>query len=81
MYAENRRAWISGFAEYEGRTRVQNSCRSGETCGEGGGDGCDTEGCGKKKGAVFLVSLEVERGIGVDDSKEVVYSPRIIERE
>ena len=53
---------------------------------KGSGDGCkretvaDGKGCGKKEGAVFLVSLQVERGIRVDDPRDIVFVPRVIER-
>jgi hypothetical protein len=46
--------------------------------GEGSGDGCEREpigqgeACRKEEGAVSLVSLEVERGILVDDPGDVV---------
>ena len=51
---------------------------------KGGGDGCkreavgNSERCGKEDGAVGLVSLEIERGIGIDDLRYVVLFPRVI---
>ena len=50
-----------------------------------GGDGCkreavaNSECCGKEKGAVSLVSLEVEGGIGIDDLRDVILLPCVIE--
>ena len=44
----------------------------------GGGDSCKREAvgngerCGKEDGAVGLVSLEVEGGIGIDDLRDVI---------
>ena len=52
--------------------------------GESGGKGCKLEpvvndvGSGKEGGAVFLVSLEVEGKIRVDDPRDVVYTCRIV---
>jgi hypothetical protein len=52
---------------------------------KGGGDGCKIEAVGngkrhgKKDGAVGLVSLEVERGIGIDDLRDVILLPCVIE--
>jgi hypothetical protein len=51
---------------------------------KGGGDGCKREAvgngerCGKEDGAVGLVSLEVEGGIGIDDLRDIVWLPRVI---
>jgi hypothetical protein len=53
---------------------------------KGGGDCCKREAvgngerCGKEDGAVGLVSLEVEGGIGIDDLRDVVLFPRVIKR-
>ncbi len=53
--------------------------------GERGGDGCERkpvghgEGYGKEEGAVSLVFLEVEGGIGVDYSRDVVLFSRVVE--
>ena len=55
-----------------------------ESVGESGGEGCKLEpvvndvGSGKEGGAVFLVSLEVEGKIRVDDPRDVVYTRRIV---
>jgi hypothetical protein len=52
---------------------------------KGGGDGCKREAvgngerCGKEDGAVGLVSLEVEGGIGIDDLRDVILLPCVIE--
>jgi hypothetical protein len=56
-----------------------------ESMRKGGGDGCEPEAvgdgkrCGKEDGAVGLVSLEVERGIGIDDLRDVILFPCVIE--
>jgi hypothetical protein len=53
---------------------------------KGGGDGRkrepvgDGKGRGKEERAVFLVSLQVEGGIRVDDLRDIVFVPRVIER-
>jgi hypothetical protein len=50
-----------------------------------GGDGCkreaisNSECCGKEKGAVSLVGLEVEGGIGIDNLRDVILLPCVIE--
>ena len=50
-----------------------------------GGDGCKPEAvtngerCGKEDGAVGLVSLEVEGGIGIDDLRDVIWLPCVVE--
>ena len=52
--------------------------------GEGRGDGCERESvgngecCGNEDGTVSLVSLDVECGVIVDDSGDVVLFSRII---
>ena len=57
-----------------------------EGVSEGRGDGCKREPVGngighrKEHGAVVPVSLKVEKDIGVDDPRDVVYTPRVIER-
>ena len=54
--------------------------------GGSGGDGCKSEPVGNGKGrgkedrAIFLVSLVVEGEIRIDDPRDVVYAPRVIER-
>jgi hypothetical protein len=56
-----------------------------ESMCKGGGDGCKVEAIGKgerngkEDGAVGLVSLEVEGGIGIDDLREVIMLPCVIE--
>ena len=51
----------------------------------GGGDGCEREAvgngerCGKEDGAVGFVSLEVKGGIGIDNLRDIILPPRIIE--
>jgi hypothetical protein len=50
-----------------------------------GSDGCKLEAvgngerCGKEDRAVSLVSLEVERGVGIDDLRDVILIPCVIE--
>jgi hypothetical protein len=50
-----------------------------------GGDGCKREAvgngerCGKEDRAVGLVSLEVEGGIGIDDLRDVILLPCVVE--
>jgi hypothetical protein len=50
-----------------------------------GSDGCKLEAvgngerCGKKDRAVSLVSLEVEGGIGIDDLRDIILLPCVIE--
>ena len=52
---------------------------------KGGSDGCkretvrNSERCGKEDGAVGLVILEIEGGIGIDDLRDVVLLPCVIE--
>ena len=52
--------------------------------GEGRGDGCERQAvghgkrCGKKEGAVGLVSLDIKRRVGVDDFRDVVLLPGIV---
>jgi hypothetical protein len=52
---------------------------------KGGGDGCkieavgNSERCGKEDGAVGLVSLKVEGGIGINDVRDVILLPCVIE--
>jgi hypothetical protein len=56
-----------------------------ESMCKGGGDGCKIEAVGngerrrKEDGAVGLVSLEVEGGIGIDDLRDVILLPCVIE--
>jgi hypothetical protein len=56
-----------------------------ESMCKGSGDGCKREAvengerCGKEDGAVDLVSLEVERGIGIDDLRDIILLPCVIE--
>jgi hypothetical protein len=56
-----------------------------ESMCKGGGDGCEREAvgnserCGEEDGAVGLVSLEVERGIGIDDLRDVILLPCVVE--
>ena len=56
-----------------------------ESMCKGGSDGCKREAigngkrCGKEDGAVGLVSLEVEGGIGIDDLRDVILLPCVIE--
>jgi hypothetical protein len=56
-----------------------------ESVSNGGGDGCKREAvgngerCGKEDGAVGFVSLEVEGGIGIDDLRDVILPPCVIE--
>ena len=52
----------------------------------GGGEGCKEDSVGngeghrEEDGAVFLISLEVEGKIRVDDPRDVVYASRVIKR-
>jgi hypothetical protein len=56
-----------------------------ESMCKGGGDACKREAIGnderdgKEDGAVGLVSLEVERGIGIDDLRDIILVPCVIE--
>ena len=56
-----------------------------ESMRKGGGDGCKGEAIrngeryGKEDGAVCFVSLEVEGGIGIDDMRDVVLLPCVVE--
>ena len=56
-----------------------------ESMCNGGGDSCKREAvgngerCGKEDGAVGLVSLEVKGGVGIDDLRDIILPPRIIE--
>ena len=56
-----------------------------ESMCKGGRDACKLEAvgdgkrCGKEDGAVGLVSLEVEGGIGIDDLRDVIWPPCVIE--
>jgi hypothetical protein len=56
-----------------------------ESMCKSGGDGCKPEAvgncerCGKEDGTVGLVSLEVEGGIGIDDPRDVILLPCVIE--
>ena len=55
-----------------------------ESMCRGGGDGCKLKAvehevrCGKEDGAVGLVSLEVEGGIGIDDLRDIILLPCVI---
>jgi hypothetical protein len=56
-----------------------------ESMCNGGGDGCKREAVeygeryGKEDRAVGLVSLEVEGGIAIDDPRDVIWLPCVIE--
>jgi hypothetical protein len=56
-----------------------------ESMCNGGRDGCKREAvgngerCGKEDGAVGLVSLEVEGGVGIDNLRDVILLPCVIE--
>ena len=56
-----------------------------ESMCECGGNGCKREAigngkrCRKEDGAVGLVSLDVEGGIGIDDLRDVIWHPCVVE--
>jgi hypothetical protein len=56
-----------------------------DSMSKGGGDGCEQEAvgngerCGKEDRAVGIISLEVEGGIGIDDLRDVILLPCVIE--
>ncbi len=58
-----------------------------ESMCKAGGDGCkgeavgNGESCGKEDGAIGLVSLEVEGGIGIDDLRDVGVLQKPVFRE
>ena len=66
--------------------RPEKSAVVEEGVGDSGGNGCKREPVGNGKGrrkedrAVFLVGLEVEGKIRVDDPRDIVCAPRVIER-
>jgi hypothetical protein len=57
-----------------------------ESMCNGGGDVCkrkavdNGERCGNEDGAIGLVSLEIEGGIGIDDLRDIILLPCVIER-
>jgi hypothetical protein len=71
--------WATNMSPYIFTVVEESMCK-------GGGDGCKREAvgngerCGKEDGAVGLVSLEVEGGIGIDDLRDVILLPCVIER-
>ena len=72
------REWATSMSPYIFAVVKKSMCKSG-------GDGCKREAvgnggrCGKEDGAVGLVSLEVERGIGIDDLRHIILLPCVIE--
>jgi hypothetical protein len=63
--------WATGMSPYMFAVIEESMCK-------GGGDHCKREAigngkrCGKEDGAVHLVSLEVEGGVGIDDLRHVI---------
>ena len=63
--------WATSMSPYIVAVIEESMCK-------GGGDGCKREAivngkrCGKEDGAVCLVSLEVEGGVGIDDLRDVI---------
>ena len=55
----------------EGMCKGSGDGRKREAVGNGGR-------CGKENGAVGLVGLEVEGGIGIDDPRDVIFLPCVI---
>ena len=65
------REWTTSMSPYIFAVVEESMCK-------GGGDGCKREAvgngerCRKEDGAVGLVSLEIEGGIGTDDPRDVI---------
>jgi hypothetical protein len=70
--------WATSMSPYKFAIVEESMCK-------GGGNGCKREAigngkrCGKEDGAVGLVSLEVEGGIGIDDLGDVISLPCVVE--
>ena len=72
------RKWAASMSPYILAVVEESMCKGGrDACKlEAVGDG---KRCGKEDGAVGLVSLEVEGGIGIDDLRDVILLSCIIE--
>jgi hypothetical protein len=70
--------WATSMSPYEFAVVEKIMCK-------GGSDGCKREAvgngkrCGNEDGAVGIVSLQVEGGIGIDYLRDVILLPCVIE--